>query len=372
MDNLRRFIKEDAAGGAVSTGAVAANPWGGSPSCTKKKTKKTKLPVTIRRSAPKTIRSESFIQSLLEFDVDPDFDPADVVSRLKSTEKKSTMDNRDTVTFGLEDANGNVVKIYVRNDQAPNFEKSLQQILQGDQDTEEFDSKAGRSPEVAEVLYNLKDKYDIIDVVWPDSEEEEEAAGTRGVQAQQGEEGGNMENDLTLDNSGEEGGEEEVGDILGGEEGDMLGGEEDDMLSGGGEETALQQMIKMMQSKAEADKAEAEAKKAEAEADKAKYIAQAAEAKLKQEEQVLDMEAYYKNKKTMDDETKQLAKLAKWKHDMVQDVEGDNLGFASEEEEENVVHDIGKETMVPQAKPVAQLSTAEAIDELYKRLRVQN
>lgn len=374
MDNLRKFIlQENVAAGAVSSGAIAANPWGGAPARNKKPAKK-KLPIAVKKGHLHQVRTnESLLQQLLEFDVDPDFDPAEVVSRLKATEKKSNTENDDTVAFGLEDSNNNVVKVYVRTDQASDFEKSLQQILNGDSDKEDFDGEAGEAPDVAEVLYNLKDKFDIVDVVWPDDQEDEEEPATQGVaggenvEGDTGEQGG-LETELTLDDGGE-------GDLTGEEDLDLTGGE-DEMSAGTDTDSALQQMIKMMQSDAEARKAEAEAKRAEAEADKAKYAAQAAESKLKQEEQVLDMEAYYKNKKSMDDESKTLAKLAKWKHEMSQDVGGNDLGFA-EEEEERVVQDIKDSGghVVPQAKVAGantgKMTTQEIFDELYKRLRVQ-
>jgi hypothetical protein len=90
---------------------------------------------------------------------------------------------------------------------------------------------------------------------------------------------------------------------------------------GGGADTSqvqdlLKQVIDMMSKDAEARKSEAQAREAEANTRQAGAARDHAMAKVKQEEQFLDMDAYDKNQKAKDKEAKRLAQLARWKHQM--------------------------------------------------------
>jgi len=301
------LIKEEAAEGAVAAHdiAVGADALGSEPTekvkVKKKKKKKTSL---LRRTIA---------------EMEQKFDQADVISKLKAAEKSATID-QDTVAFGLEDEDGNMVKVHVRAEQAEDFQAALETALAGNEDDETEDTS---SVEIAEVLFELKDKFEIVDIEWgaipEDEEENQEIEG----------EGG-----------------DELG--LGGEEGDM--GDEDlgdeDMVAdedGLGDEevaaTALTQVIDMMKADSEAKKAEADAKKAEAEAKTAGFAAQAAAEKVKQEEDILDMETYNKSKADADKESKRLAQLAKYKHDMAGEADVEvtktEIDVAPEEEEES-------------------------------------
>lgn len=228
-----------------------------------------------------------------------EFDQTEVISRLKSLEDKEKADTHDTTTFGVEDENGQVVRVSVRNDQAVEFEKALQSVMADFEDDENTNS------EIAEVLYKLKDHFDIVDVVWPEIEEDEE------VQGQQfgDEQGAPGEGD------GLEGleGEPEMGEL--GDGGDLGG------LDGGGEgegevQSLLTQVIDMMKADAAARKADAEARIADAKAREQELGAKTALAKIKQEEQFLDMEDYEKKQKAQEKEAKRLAQLARWKAQM--------------------------------------------------------
>ena len=218
----------------------------------------------------------------------PSFDASGVVSKLKGLENKEKQDFRDTVSFGLEDDNGGLVRVSVRSEQAQDFEKALQSFMADEDD----------GLEIAEVLFKLRDQFDIVDVQWPDVEEDEEEdmalAGQEGEMPPEGE-------------MSPEGGE------------DLLGGE---MGAPAGEEQAvsvLTQVIDMMKADAEARKAEARAREAEAKTKEAESIVNQVSAKVKQEEQFLDMDTYNKAKKDEEREAKRLAQLAKWKHDMARE-----------------------------------------------------
>jgi|SRR5271157_195354 len=286
-----------------------------------------------------------YAMSLISEDITgaTDFDAADVVSKLEAAEKKAKIE-KDTMTFGLKNEDGRIVQVYVRKDQAEEFEQALSQMLAGSDNNHDKENSA---LEIAEVLFKLKDRYDIVDVDWGDIEEDEEQEQTvgneQGAEGQPGAEGGAGGENPIDQEAGAEGGEPGA---EGGEEGGMeMGGEE-----GGGEEqakSALDAVIDMMKADAKAKQAEAEARAAEARAKEAEWTAKASASKVKQEEEVLDMETHEKEIQKQEKEAKRLAKLAKYRHDKASKYSGelhgspdqtmsdDQLGQANAEEEES-------------------------------------
>lgn len=351
------LIKESAAGGAVSAGAVAGfrdRFFGGE----KKKKKK-----VLRRKLP---GSYHYIGENIE---DEKFDSADVISKLKKAERRATHED-DTKGFALEDDEGRIVKVYVSADQAEDFEHALGAALSGDPDSESEIEGASTSLEIAEVLFNLKDRFTIVDVDWPSIEEDEEQE----VEAPEGElPEGDSEGPLEGDIEGE-GDETDMEAAL--QADDEMGGE---MGGGPDMEGALTSIIDLLKSQADAQKAEAQAREAEANAEEAKYNAAAAEAKVKKEEEVLDMEAYYDEQGKKEKEAKQLAKLAKWKHETAQkasnELKGDAGEFSmpekSEENEEigDVWHKKNKFTYGPDINKDKNLQPGEFIKYLLKNVQ---
>jgi hypothetical protein len=298
--NLINTINEMAVGGSVGGGAVAATPsnlFGQGTLISRASKDSRRKKVRTRReneeqSANKGLELIRTIDRLSEANTGENkFNMADVLSKLDAAEKKAKV-NGDTVTFGLEDEDGNVIKVHVRADQAKEFEAALANMLAG-QDKNEDDEND--SLEIAEVIFNLKDKFDIVDAEWPEITGDEEEQETV------------------------EPGEEEAPPE--GAEPEMEPDAELEMEPEKGAESALQQVIDVLKADAEAKKAEAEAKTAEARAKEAEYTAQASANKVKQEEEILDMEAYYKQKKEKEKEAKTLAQLAQYKHDQAADHE---------------------------------------------------
>lgn len=207
-----------------------------------------------------------------------------ILSKLKNLERQNANVDQDVITFGLEDDQNGTVKVTIKRDQAAEFERALQSILY---DEENIDSQ----PEIAEVLFQLKDQFDIVNVVWPQIEEDEEP---------------------NVDMRGDEGNPEgELGGL--GEEPPM----EEPPMGGIGDDTEassiLTQVIDMMKADAEARLADARAREAEAKNREAEAIARQATDRVKQEEQMLDMEAQDKARKEEDREAKRLAQLSRWK-----------------------------------------------------------
>ena len=122
-----------------------------------------------------------------------DFDVADVLSKLEAAEKKAKVD-KDTVCFGLKQQDGGIVQVYVKKEQGEEFEQALSQMLAGSDNNKDNENT---SMEIAEVLFKLKDRYDIVDVDWGDIGEDEEQeqtvggeVGQPGAEGEPGAEGG--------------------------------------------------------------------------------------------------------------------------------------------------------------------------------------
>ncbi len=283
-----------------------------------------------------------------------DFDVADVLSKLESAEKKSKVD-KDTTTFGLENEDGGIVRVYVRKDQAEEFEHALSQMLAGSDNNHDNENT---SLEIAEVLFKLKDRYDIVDVDWGDIPEDEEQEQTVGGGADQGEvPGGANPGGQPGAEGGAGGGANPIDQEAGAEGGEEPGAEGGEEMGMGGEEggedqakSALDAVIDMMKADAKAKQAEAEARAAEARAKEAEWTAKASASKVKQEEEVLDMETHEKEIQKQEKEAKRLAKLAKYRHDKASKYSGelhgspdqtmsdDQLANQTEEEESGGAH----------------------------------
>lgn len=327
MSILKDLIKETAAGGAVGAGAMGVTsahnvagirtPLGFNKSKKKKKKGKKAGPVGNIYSF-KFVEGYKFTDFLKEAD-DSDFDASDVIAKLKHSEQQAEDSGEDTTAFALEDENGQLVKVWVPDDQADDFESALEQALsKGDEDNDDENDQK----EIAEVIWHLRKDFDIVNVEWggdiPQDEEQEVATPPAEGGPLPGETGAELHGDETPEPGAEgEGLGDEEG--LGGEEGEDMEAEPDEAAELGGEEdtkSTLQSIIDMMKADAEARMADANARAAEAKAREAEMSMQQAKEKVKQEEEILDMETYYDKQKEEKDEADRLAKLAKYKHDL--------------------------------------------------------
>lgn len=229
------------------------------------------------------------------------FNISAVMSKLKGLENKESVDRRDIASFGLTDEKGKIIRVSVPKDQADNFEKELQQIMR-------YQERKQDQLDVADILYELKDHYQIIDVQWPSSEENEEGEYSK-LRLKGGsdteDEFDDMEDDLdnqALDDIEKKGSKE---DALSSEP------EQNDNVT-----DLLLQVIDMLKADADAKKADAQAREAEAKTRQAMAARDQARARVSQEEQYLEMDSYNKAKKAKDQEAKRLAQLARWKHDV--------------------------------------------------------
>lgn len=270
----------------------------------------------------------NFIQELYEMEEQP----IDVASKIKAAEK-SFKGREGTKGFALENEDGSLVKVFVKQEQAEDFEKALSREMIGDDD--EF-------VEIPELLFKLRKTFDIVDVEWGDGSipEDEEEVETKLEGDEEGDEGSLDLSDLdkeTDDELGEEGEKEEEDEGMDAEE------NLDDSLSqfqGSGEEnedgaySALNNIINMMKADADAKKSEADAKKAQAEVELAKESLRSAEYRAAQEEEILDMEEFNKKQSSMKKDHSNRDKLIKYRHELKKLGESMKYPEASQEEEE--------------------------------------
>jgi len=302
-------LGEDAAGGSVGGGAIAAYPTSlfSKSKMFRRRTKVGKIPVIRYHNesiAPLNLK-ESTLNKLLEFQAKPKFNPADVQSKLSSAEKRLDF-QRNSVPFGLKDEQGQIVVVYIRPDQADDFENIV---------AAELNQTESSPNEIAELLFNLRGRFDIIHAEWPQvPEDQEEPAGAVPGGAVPGGDAGSMggmggEDDMPNLNS-EEGGLPDIGAAAPPDENEA--------------KSVLDKVIDMLRADVDTRKAEAEAEKAKAQAEEAKYAAQIANSKIRSEQEVLDAEAHYKGQKNQQQEAKKLALLAKYRNDMVNNIEDES------------------------------------------------
>lgn len=279
LKELHSNIKEDAAAGSISAGSVAVNQGAGfsrDESAIGSKGKK------LKKKPIKRIFKE-----------DKEYDKQSVMSQIKNAEETSNA-NQDVTGFALEDDTGNIVKVYVKNEQSEEFEKALNKELSNNQNDEH------KHREIGEIVYELKNDFDIINIdmgtIPEDEEEIEEIKNSEG-------------SDLEIEDDPEGDDEVSLDDKM--EPGDADTDDSEENAT-----SALTAVIDMMKSDAEARQADAEARQKESESRIAALNTQAAEAQVKKSEEVMDMEAHYNKEADKDKESKQLAKLAQYRHEI--------------------------------------------------------
>lgn len=330
-----KIITETAAGGGTGGGAIAAAPFRMG-----MQTRSIKDYMADFYNKVKN-RGNYSIVKLQEAE-----DLSSIISKLKGMENNIRGDHDNTVTYGVEDDEGNIMKVTVKKDQAKDFEHRLGVELA---EIEEYKmsgfSKEGIS--MAELLYNLKQNFNIVDVefpkipedvvynadkasIGPDSNElsgNDEIDTGESVGDEFDAEGNIPDGDVTVGGDMGAGGDNLGGDLGGeGGEGDELGDLDnelntddesvEDFEEDTGEvsaESLLKSLLSTMKADAEAKKAEAEAEAEKARAQQAEYSYKASQAAVAQQEELLQMETELDAQKEREKEAKKLADLAKYR-----------------------------------------------------------
>lgn len=279
-------LNEEVAGGAIGAASIAAVPMPLLQSMQQRKTPKYKV-VKLKFKQPAV---KSLFHTVFEA-APQEFDRAQVINRLKALEAKNISQHQDVTQFGLVDADGQVVRVSVKSDQAEEFEQHLRQVLA---DVE----KDGETPDVAELLFSFRNQYDITDVIFPNVEEDEEEDQPLDIDSEAVDEPEEMEppsDALPTDEVGTE-------DV----------------------KSVLQQVIDMMKADADARRAEAVARQREAEAAAQEAQAKSLSSAVAREEELLDMEAKLQREKEASREVDRLAKLSQWKKETASNQMTDN------------------------------------------------
>lgn len=262
------------------------------------------------------------------------FDMESVFSRLSSMEKAGSQKKTEGTTFGVEDDEGNIMKVTVRSDQAEAFEAGIAQYLADIKlNVVGMPSPKGATEvSMAELLFKLKDTFDIIDVDFPkipgdviyNADKATDKIPDTGMGDDmgmgdldmEGEQPDDLSQPLDLTDYKEpdqdEGGDLDL-DAEMSELGDAEGVEDfpEDMEPS--EDSILDKVIDMLkaQAAAETEKARAEAEKARA--DQARYTAMAQQAEIDNQEDALRYELEMEAEKKKEKEANKMMDMAKHK-----------------------------------------------------------
>lgn len=316
-------LVETAAGGSTSASSIAVNLSGD-----------TKQPMQLMKSFMNNFNSKvkNRIQHKKYRDffikIDEAFDIESVFSRLASMEKAGQPKRTEGTTFGIEDDNGNIMKVTVRADQAQEFEQEVARYLADiKMNVENLPaSKTDKNISMAELLFNMKDKFDIIDVEFPkipgdviynaDKATYNTGNMDMGAMGAEGELEDNPMDPLDLTDFEEpQSPEGEMGDMDMGME-DELGDAESvedfpEETEGSDEGSILAKVIDMLKAQAESEVERAKAEAEKARAEQARYTAQATQFAMKDQEEQLRYELEMDEQKKREKEAKKMADMAK-------------------------------------------------------------
>ena len=287
------------------------------------------------------------------FRISESFDMQDVMSRLSGLEADGRAGDA-TVSFGIEDDDGNLMKVTVRSDQSEEFEEALANELADAARRKEVTGEE-TSISMAELLLKLNDQFDIVDASFPTIPTDGVYNADKiqyGVADTGQEELGNSLDAFPDDGMGSDPmaaggdpmgaeGDPMAGDGMGddpmagggdpmGAEGDPMAGDgmgDDPMADDGSvedfpadeltpedpEQSVIVSILNMLKAEAETRKAEADARAEEARAKQAEFTAMASKNAVAQEEEVARMEAEIEARKAKEKDAKRISDLARYR-----------------------------------------------------------
>lgn len=261
-----------------------------------------------------------------------DFDIENVFSRLAGMERSTNSLDRQGVTFGIEDDQGNLMKVTVDPSQASEFEVEVANYLADLKRTaNNLPAYEGqKNVSMAELLFRLKDKFTIIDVEFPEIPKDliynvDKASTSKDLPSPPDasiDDVEDMTDEMNLEPTDEL-------DLVNSETDENMGNDEisldDDMLDDDDEDVSefisdvepesegsmLSKVIDMLKAQAESDieKAKADAEKAKAE--QARYTAQATQHAMRDQEEKLRYELEMEEQKKKEKEARLMADMAK-------------------------------------------------------------
>ena len=309
----------------TGAGAIAVNIGGGD----KPVRRMPSLADYVLKKTPKKKKKDLVITLGEKFDMD------NIFSRLAGMERNGQIKKKEGTTFGIEDDNGNLMKVTVRAEQAEEFEQEIARYIADIRTSiEDLPMKnSAKEISMAELLYKMRDKFDIIDVEFPkiptdviynaDKATPATDIPSTAPEGEMGDMGDDMNANMNFDELNPENGTGELdADIEGanGTEGelDLENPDDLDMATDFEEEpddqrSILDKVISMLKSQADADieRARAEAEKAKAE--QARYTAQATQFAMRDEEERLRYELEQEEQKKREKDARRMEDMAKHK-----------------------------------------------------------
>lgn len=275
-------------------------------------------------SFAKNVKGKFKVTEMVEIN-EAAYETNDVLARLKNVDT-TNKGGKDVVKYGIEDDAGNTMKITVKRDQAQEFEERIAQELSDIEVDRMPGMEESSDTSIAELLFKLKNEFDIIDVEFPQIPTDvvynaDKASMNVPDTSQQNKVNTNVAN----------GGEMGMDDINGMDFGDEMsadGEEIDDGMMGDdesvqdfdGEETPdnsegslLTSIISMLKADAEAKTAQANAEAEKARAKQAEYSAAAASSEVARQEELMRMQAEIESTKQSEKEQRKIADLAKYR-----------------------------------------------------------
>ncbi len=197
--------------GAITTASVAAPVGAALPASKPKKRKRKMIRRSIGIAESALVKFDTSTALLYQIEVLKE-DEADhistmVNSKIDHAQRQHTLADKNvahqTSVFGLQDADGNVIKVTVKREEANDFEQRLNSILAD-----------GEQKEISEIIYMLKDDFDIVNVDWAEPITEDDPTPTKDDQLDDevGGEEDSLGDDLDLPDDGEELGDDEEED----------------------------------------------------------------------------------------------------------------------------------------------------------------
>ena len=263
------------------------------------------------------------------FLISESFDMQDVMSRLSGLEADGRAGDA-TVSFGIEDDDGNLMKVTVRSDQSEEFEEALANELADAARRKEVTGEE-TSISMAELLLKLNDQFDIVDASFPTIPTDGVYNADKiqyGVADTGQEELGNGLEAFPDDGMGSD--PMAAGGDPMGAEGDPMAGDgmgDDPMADDGSvedfpadeltpedpEQSVIVSILNMLKAEAETRKAEADARAEEARTKQAEFTAMASKNAVAQEEEVARMEAEIEARKAKEKDAKRISDLARYR-----------------------------------------------------------
>jgi hypothetical protein len=344
---MKHNIKETAAAGSTGATSIAISP--GRLGSEKPKTRNLKGFLAAYYDTKgkkfemkkinlfKLFNEDNKVEVVASTHINETFNLDSVLAQLSSYENKTNVSDNEVTTYGVEDNKGNLMKVTVLDTEAEDFESYIAAYLS---ELKDFENEGVDLKDIslAELLYKLKDLFDIRDVEFPnipdDTVYNADEASESVENADMAPEGDDMEGDMDMD--ADMGMEDDMeGDMEGdmgmdadmeGEMGDEEFGDEEgfsddesvedfaDMEGEGSTESILTSIIDMLKKQAEAETAKANAQAEEARASQAESTARASESTLAQKEEYVAMDAEKKQQKDDEKAAKREADVATYRY----------------------------------------------------------